>query len=294
MPETKSITIDFFTFGKDQQSEADISQLLVACAENGGATARESGPYIYELREMDISGRLVRGVFAKIRKDQLPHAGGPGGAERELDLAASEGLIEKNFFIYRIEDGLLIYHKNGHGSREGRMARYISDLIGETVTLNPVLQPDAARRLMRGDVEPLSITASFAKPTNVEMYPEHEWNRAMMAVMGDAGGARVAFKITSDRRSGDAGERRLADRMKDAAAALADSGLARVVRLNVMEDGIEHPIDLLADRVRSKKLITMSGRYPNKFSIFNALDEAFSDERESIYEVIGPPGNRIN
>lgn len=294
MSETKYITIDFFTFGKEQQSEIDISQFLAKCAENGGASAREDGSYIYELRDMELNGRLVRGVFAKIRKDQLPHAGGPGGAERELDLAESEGLIEKNFFIYRIEDGLLIYHKNGHGSREGRMARYISGLIGETVTLNPVLQPDAARRLMRGDVEPLRLTASFAKPTNVEMYPEHEWNRAMMAVMSDAGGSTVKFTISSNRRSGDAGERRLTDRMKDAAAALADSGLARVVRLDVMEDGVEHPIDLLADRIKSRKLITMSGKYPNPFSIFNALSEAFSDERESIYEVIGSPGNRIN
>lgn len=81
--------------------------------------------------------------------------------------------------------------------------------------------------------------------------------------------------------------------MKKAATAFMRSGYARSLKVNVEENGIEHPIDLIADRILSVQNVSMAGKYPMKESIYAALNSAFEGERDTVYEVIGQPGVRI-
>lgn len=295
----KDIKIGFFTESVAEDSELSFGGFLKHHAEaNNNATAPLwiEGRHSFEVRgiEEQADGNMIHGVFAKFRTDQIPHAGQAGGVERELDLGRDEGLIEKNHFIYRKSDSLLIYEQNGHGSRPAKLAKYVTSLVGETLTFDPVLQHDAVERLMRGNAHVRSMRVSFARPTNPEMYPDDDWSRGLLENLSQVGGSSVALMITTDSRSDDEEKRALADRIKDSAAAFMRSGYARSVRVNVEEDGVEHPIDLMADRIVSPQSVAMAGKYPLKESIYAALNSAFEDERDTIYEVIGLPGHRLD
>lgn len=129
--ETKHYRIDFFTghvtADENQGRLADVLDALIARA---ACPAWKRGGYAYELRDLLLTGQVYRGVLAKLRSDQLPHAGQLGGVERELDLAEEEGLIEKNFFLYYSSRNLLVYQRNGNASRSQRFAEYLTDFWG--------------------------------------------------------------------------------------------------------------------------------------------------------------------
>lgn len=292
----KDITIGFFVANKAQDAEIDLKAFLeqYAATPNGTGPVHPDGRFSYELRDLSVKGGVVQGVFAKFRTDQIPHIGEAGGSEREIEIAENEGLLEKNHFIYRPLDRLLVFEQNGHGSRPARLGRYVTEQAGEVLTFDPVLQTDAVERLMRGEAEMRSMRVSFARPTNPDLFPEDQWARNLMEQMAVAGGSSVALSITSDSRSDDEEKSKLSARMKESVKALMRSGYARTVRVKVEEDGIEHPIDLMADRITSVQSVTMAGKYPIKGSIYAALSSAFEEQRDAIYGVIGPPENRNN
>jgi len=297
MPEEqKDITIGFFVANKAQGAELDLKAFLerYAAVPHGNGPVFLDGRFSYELRDLSAQGGCVQGVFAKFRSDQIPHIGEAGGNEREIEIAENEGLLEKNHFLYRPLDSLLVFEQNGHGSRPARLARYITEQAGDVLTFDPVLQGDAVERLMRGEAEMRSMKVSFARPTNPDLFPEDQWSRSLMEQMAIAGGSSVVLSITSDSRSDDEEKNRLSARMKDSVRALMRSGYARTVRVKLEEDGIEHPIDLMADRITSVQSVSMAGKYPVRGSIYAALSSAFEEQRDAIYGVIGSPENRNN
>ncbi|WP_147408749.1 hypothetical protein [Kushneria sinocarnis] len=172
------------------------------------------------------------------------------------------------------------------------LGRYITEQAGEVLTFDPVLQGDAVERLMRGEAEMRSMRVSFARPTNPDLFPEDKWTHSLMEQMAIAGGSSVALSITSDSRSNEEEKSQLSARMKGAVTALMRSGYARTVRVKLEEDGIEHPIDLMEDRITSVQSVTMAGKYPVRRSIYAALNSAFEEQRDAIYGVIGRPENR--
>src|SRR5690606_17843931 len=128
----KNITIDFYSPRIPNDSEFSVSDHLLSVVHDQGGNGKiwiQSG-FIYEIRGVFQEGAEFRGAFVKIRSDQIPHAGSPGGVEREIGLRDNEGLIEKNHFIYRPSDELLIYESNGHGSRVSKLGAYLSSFAG--------------------------------------------------------------------------------------------------------------------------------------------------------------------
>src|SRR5690554_4965740 len=115
----------------------------------------------------------------------------------------------------------------------------------------------------------------------------------MIQLANEAGGARVSIRISSDRRSQDEDRTRLRDRMRRAASGFVDAGLATVARMRVLNDGTEHPIDLIADRLESRQVVEMNGRYPLPESIYAALNNAVEEEREALDAILGRPGRRL-
>ncbi|MCL1476761.1 MULTISPECIES: DUF6731 family protein [unclassified Marinobacter] len=291
----KKITIGFFVSNVAVDSVFELGSFFKKYVGTTSGPAWSEGKYLFEIRDVEqlADGNTIRGVFAKFRSDQIPHAGQAGGKERELDLTQDEGLIEKNHFNFRLSDSLLIFEQNGHGSRPAKLARYISDIAGETLTFDPVLQRDVVDRLMKPGANLTALKVTFARPTNPDMYPDDDWSKGLLDQLSTAGGSSVGLSITSDSRSGDKEKRALADRMKKAATAFMRSGYARSLKVNVEENGIEHPIDLIADRILSVQNVSMAGKYPMKESIYAALNSAFEGERDTVYEVIGQPGVRI-
>lgn len=295
MPDHKEFTIEFFTgqVGED----GDVGDVLSTLSMNQTCPVFELHGKHYEIR--DLRGAEDRsffsGVFAKFRGDNIPHAGRPGAEEREIGLDDDdEGLIEKNHFIYYRQHGLLLYQRNGNGSKVGLLEKYLTDFQNETVVFHPVLQPNATRRLMRGRAVPKSVNVSFARPTNPEMYPADNWSHRLMELLSEAGGVRMSIRISSDGRSRDPDKRHLGSMLKRSLTAIVDSGAATVARMEVEEDGFQHPIDLIADRLLSKQQVEMVGRYPAASAMYRAMMQAKDEEQGVLQEIFGESENILD
>lgn len=294
--DTKLYSIDFYVgeVGRGDENTT-VSQVLHDIHENNLRGVIEQGGMTYEIRDLQMSGNgsSFKGVFAKFRTDDFPHIGEPGGPEEELEVEEHQGLIEKNHFLYFRNRQLLIWQCNRNGSVVGTLAKCLSDIVNETVVFQPVFQPDAVRRLMRGEVTPLSLEFSIARPTNPEMYPTNDWSNSVLQALSQAGGSRVRVKITSDSRSNERERRSLARRVKAAARELSTMDDVKTLRLDVDDDGVKHPINLLEDRIRSHQIVEMNGRYPVVESIYRALRTALDEQRSAIDDFFGRNGNEL-
>ena len=286
--ETKEYTIEFFVgqVGADG-SAGEVGDLLQRL-QQGGIPVYQSGSLSYDIRDLMVTPKGAFGVFAKYRTSDIPHIGVPGGGEREVEINDDEGLIEKNHFLYYRKRQLLIWQLNRHGSTERRFAEYLCDCNAETVAFHPVYQPDAVRRLMRNEVVPRALTVSMARPTNPELFRDNELTRGLVSILSQAEGTRLQIRITSDLRSTDAADRRLSDRVKAAMRELAaERTVVSVAKMDVEEDGITHPLDLLHDRITSRQSVEMAGRYPLQTAMFEALKTAHDEEGPALDEYFG-------
>lgn len=287
----KDYRIDFFTgrVGADGKA-GKVSAIFDQLVDQGSAPVPYFDGHDFEIRDLvRMSNRAsFKGVFAKFRKEDLPHAGEPGGPEREIDLDDQEGLLEKNFFLYHRKHELLVYQSNRQGSHPNRLASYLGGVINEHVLFDPVLQPEPMRRLLRGDVLPRSLDLRIARPANPQIVPADEWNQAVMKVLSGAGGMSLHIRIRGDGRSQKESEHHLATRVKRAVSELMDVADVTRAKLEVDEaDAPEHTIDLIADRLSSRQQVQMNGRYPVSDSIYDALRKARSEVSDQLQEIFG-------
>jgi hypothetical protein len=272
----------------DDGSVSDALSMMVA----QGCPIVRLGSLDYEIRELRQlgNGATFTGVFAKFRSDDLPHVGQPGGRERELAIDPADGLLEKNYFVYYRMHQLIVFQENGHGSKIGRVGEYLSQFLNVTTVFQPVLQPDATQRLLRGDVRPLSLDMSFAKPTNTAWYPADDFNRSLLALMESSGGAKVQLSIRGPGR----GPLRqpLGQRIKRSAVALMGQTEVTTARLVVEDQDGRHPIDLIADRIASSIDVEMAGRYPVPAEVLAELRRAKDEHNDDLTTIFGA-GNRV-
>lgn len=288
----KPVTIDFFQGDMALDAKAPtVWAVLTDLASRAQVPCDVVGVNGFEVRRLRLepNGQCYRGVFAKIRQGEIPHAGAPGGLERELELAEDEGLVEKNFFYYVRDRRLLLYQKNGQASTAARFARYLSLCCGETVSFNPVLQPNPLRRLLRGEVHARVIRMTLARPTNPEMIPADAWNQDILGVLQGAGGVGMSLEIRGNGRSQDRGQRYLYDRIKTAVAELLDLGPLRSACISIEDEGGAEVgvIDLIKDRLSSIQNVEKVGKYFVPTSMYDALRLALVEKSDQLMELFG-------
>lgn len=294
----KNHKIEFYTgqVGSDGKA-GKVSELLHELFNSQSPQILNINGTDYEIRDLKEfnGGASYRGCFAKYRVDDLPHAGEPGGVERELALSDEEGLIEKNYFLYFRHSELLVFQRNGHASNTNSLGQFFSDLSNETVIFNPVLQPEPMRRLFSEKITTKSLSLSIARPTNPEFYEGKNWSSDLLELLSSSGGSRIRLDITTDRRSIDPEQRKLHNNMRKAVAFFVQNSMASVARFEVEdEDGRVHPIDLIADRLISNQSVTMIGRYPESDGMFNALRKAKDESSDALEEIFGVNGNALD
>lgn len=287
---TYFFTSDIRATDPDAEQEPTISEILGAHVEKGRTPPKllTSG-HGFEIRDLTKSkgGRpVISGVLAKLRDEDLPHVGVPGGGERELDMERNEKLLEKNYFRYQPDRDLLVYQQNWYGATIGQFAAYVSTLSGHTIAFDPVLQPEPTKRLLQGSVEAKTLELSFAKPRNPDMFPQDQWNQDLLRALSHAGGEKMFVRMTPG-TGAPVDQRRLNKRIKRAMNAMVNSGHASVAKMNIIEDGVEHPIDLIADRLYSEQTVEMEGRYPVPTSVHAALRQAVQDNKQELQEILG-------
>lgn len=291
MTQSKTYKVGFYTFGTLNNFPGTIADQLSQWINPASAPTIERNSTKYEIRNLVIGRGQYKGYIGKLRYDDLPHASKSGGGdERELDLAEDEGLLEKNFFIYDIVNGILIYQHHGNGTSYAQFASYLTDAIGATVSVNPVIQPDALRRLMRGDAEPKMVELSIAKPA-ANFVGEAEMTRELVALMNGSEGMRLSMKISLGR--GRNPVRRLAEGVKGMVAELMDHGVVSVAKFHVSEDGDTHPIDLMTDRVVGEVRVEIFGRYPSSTGMFTALQDCWNASRATVLQSVGQGENAL-
>ncbi|WP_249976044.1 DUF6731 family protein [Vreelandella olivaria] len=290
----KSFNLDFFSgLHHSEDSDFCIFSILAEIGELDVTPHYRLGSFDYQLRSLLQSGNTIKGVLAKFRTSDLPHAGSPDGTERELGLEASEGLIEKNHFIVKKDKCVIVFQRNGHAARVGRLSEYLTCYTGETIVFNPILQKDSVERLLDDNLKPISLELSYATPTNPDLFPEDDWGKKMAMLSDMANGSRIRVSLSADRRSSDSDKHSLTKRIKDSVAALANDRRTTVARVKLTDDVYDYPIDLIADRMTTDKGVEMRGRYPVLDSMFSALQEAYSERKGDINEIFGEQGRRL-
>jgi hypothetical protein len=250
----------------------------------------------YEIRHLESfnDGASFTGVFAKIRLSDLPHIGEAGGPERELELAEKEGLIEKNHFLYFRRYEMLVYQANRNGGSEQRMAEYLSSSANETISFDPVLQPEPMKRLMRNELKITSLEVSFARPTNADWYPKDQFGKDLMGLLHGAEGARLHLSVHANGYGRRTKQHHLRDALKRTMREIVNHADTRVARVMVDDDDHEHPIDLIADRIRDSVVVPMNGRYPVTEKMFNALREVHDAQGHNFRDIFGDGHKKID
>lgn len=290
---TQQSRVDFYVPEvQDSDSNYQLWDLLEPFAKNGKAPPhRIRGGRGFELRELYESQdtREMWGVIAKARDEDLPNLGELGGDERPVDIGERESLLEKNYFMFARDLKIVAYQHNGHAVTSGQFEAYLSAVTGFTVRFHPVLQPDAHDRLLRDSAEAKMVEMTVAAPKSPDMLPENDWARHVVQAATLGGGQTLHVKL-SPGSSGPAHTRRLWPSIKRAASELADRGFApKVARVTVVENGVEHPIDLIADRLYTYQTIQKRGRYPAPESMYAALSGAIQECREDLVAILGGP-----
>lgn len=291
MPDVREFTVRFYTADVGEGGLGiDLADALEALVVSDSIHRWVVGDDTYLMKDLTSTGRgrMFSGVFGKLRMGNLPHVGDPEGHEHELDLAEREGLLEKNHFLFYRDHNLLVYQINRTGSAISTFSAYMTDYMQTATVFNPVLQPDATRRLMRGGVEVETLELSIAAPRDPRMYAGLPFSQDLIDLMRKHRGLQLKIRLSANKR-GDA-DNHLPNAIKRSVAAFVDNGHARVARVYV--DGDAEPIDLIADRLISRQTVEMSGRYPVPDSMFAALRRARDENRRQLDEIFAGAGAR--
>lgn len=286
----KKYTIDFFQLSLQPTSSIpSVGKGLEIIAGAKKSSPLSIGGYTREiwkpLVRKHTDGPCFAGQFRKFRTDDLPEIGSTGEDASEIELDDDEGLVERNFFIFYPKHQVLAWCRNSHGNTPNQFARFLSSLWSTKVEAGPILQPDAAKRLMRRGVELKKIKLVIPRPANPDMYDANEFNRELMAMMSGANADSIHLEMGIDaRRMDTAGS--LTSRLKTALKQAANLG-ASSARAVVYDDGIEHPIDLIADRVFSVQEIETNAKYPPAGTMYTAIDSALHECKGQLNEYFG-------
>ncbi|SIQ30521.1 DUF6731 family protein [Marinobacterium stanieri] len=269
--------------------EQVFEQLLTQHRSPDQNTVRELGGKAYELRDIETTSTGYRGVIAKYKKADLPHAAIPGGEERELDLAEDEQLLDKTFFSYYSDYALIILQRNRFAINPMRFGRYLSQ-GGYNVSLNPIIEAADLRRLMADDVNIRVAEISIARPTNPALFEglEHNFNNSIMQSLGVSNAAKINLTMRGDGHSDSPEQRYLDSGLKRAFLEMKDRFDVSKAQLE-LEDagGVVHPLDLVTDRLVYDEVIEFDGRYPSASRMQEVIDNARNVKEPEILSYFG-------
>lgn len=262
-----------------------IKKKFENCFESNGYT-RE----LYNLTHRTAPYNSFTGMFRKFRTDKFPEVGSPGGKGIPVDLKPGEALIESNFFIFYAELNLLIWHVNGYGSLPPRFAEFLQNLSNTPVTVEPIIQPDAVKELLKEQNKLKKITATIARPTNLQFYEGTKQTQAVMQLLANTNADRFNLTLAIDLRSNKKGMLR---GLKETLVELANMDAEKAVAVVEDEHGYVHPIDLIAHRLSVRRQIVTDRGYAHPEEVLKLIDNIYVDNQGVLNEYFGTMGSRI-
>lgn len=272
----------------------DVSAGFAAFADGTYPTSLECDGYTRELYSLDHrpKQKTCAGQLRKFRVENLPEIGALGEAAEQIALADGEGLIEANVFVLFLDYGVLGWLVNGHANSPRQLQRFLSDSWGTKVSLDPIIQPDAVKQLMRDDVEMKTWEVTVARPTNPDVYPSDDFSKDLITMMAGTGADSLKLRFgVHARRKDSAGK--LKAGLKSTLRAIADFG-ASTARTYVYDGEDFEVIDLITSRVSSLQEVEFNGNNPPVTALISAIYQARRDCEGAIRGYFGHMGDALD
>lgn len=280
----RQFRVDFYCItSKGKRKHAVLTDFLKTVVPNGctDALSLEGGDEKHQLRSVRRlpGGRVIKAVFGRCRYNEVLTQGDETGAETDVALMPGHGLVEKNHLLFVASQNLLVYQRNSNGSHHSKLQAYLNALLGEALILEPILQRDAYKKLIEGG-EVKRFEISFVAPADASLY-ENILTSQATALLKECGATAGHIKMSVGRRNAT-----MQHWIKDAVNSLARSGLSTVARVKL--DDVEHPIDLIADRlVKSGEVSSGPDGKVTPDAYFTALEAARTDASEALKTFFG-------
>lgn len=226
------------------------------------------------------------GEIRKFRNSNVPEKGAPGKQSEPIPLEIDEGIIERNFFVYYPSQSVIGWHRNHFACGISRFSGFLSAIFSTKVKAYPLLEKDAVERLMRGNVKMKKISLTIPRPRNPELYPENDFSKKTLSLLGDSGADTMQVVMGINTRRGDS-DGNLKHNIKFAMQELVDFGARKAVVEVFGDDGIVHPIDLIAERIVSVQVAETDARFPPAGTMYRLIDTAYADNQENIDGYLG-------
>lgn len=288
----KNFNIDFYQLTHRPTPQLDTPSAAFDQMIHGALpTVANIMGFTREIWNLNKRGENYAFQLRKFRTNDLPQIGTTGFDAVDLELAERHGLVERNYAMYFPTRQILAWCQNSHGSSPGHLARFLSDRWANQVAISPILQSDAIHRLMRGDVELKKIELTIPRPTNPDLYPAEEFNRSLIDMLREGRADSIHISMGVDGRRRDSAGTLMADLKRTLTEA---TGLgASTAKAIVFDNGIEHPIDLLTDRVRSTQQVLTDVRYPPSATMYDVIERARQESEGAINGYFGALDNAV-
>ena len=257
-------------------------------------TAKKVFGHTINLNKIEKTQYGYRGIICKYRTENLPHAANINGEERELTLNEDEHLIEKTFFKYFHDCSLLIMQRNWHSINCNQFSTYLSS-FNYTVSFNPIIKAADLQLLMSNTSNLKYAELKIARPTNPILFEgtEHDFDNSIYQSLNTSKAAIINMIFRGDGRSSDPEKRYLSPALKRAFLELKDKFDVKKARLKLEENGVVHPIDLIADRLVYFEKIELHGRYPKASDMWTVLMKAKVERQQELDSYFGIQGDRL-
>lgn len=281
--------------GRPEKTLGERFAEILHLKENG-PYYKQMGPFTYEVRNIVETAYGYKGVIGKHRNIDLPPAAAIGGDERELELEEGENILEKSHFTFYPNMNVLVLQNNIMCIGNAKLGELLAE-PGYTCSLNPVINPADIRKLAQGNMMLKHAKLRIAKPRNPELLEgiEHDFNNTIFQMLAHSNTASLNLELRGNSRSKNPGEKYLDSRIKRALSEVVntfDVSKCEAI-LEETDTGINHPIDLVADRVVADKRIEIEGRNASSFSIFSAMEEAKEERNDDLERYMGRDGQEL-
>lgn len=266
--------------GKDMAPVSKILEKLEGIRKDGFSFPHlKDGSIAYELRDFHEfhNGAVYQGVLAVLR-DDAPNIRTAEGAEKPIELAADEHIIEKNHFLYYRENELLVWQVNGRGSHISRLEAYLGQIAGHAVILADVLNEAAINKLDNGIIRRFELRV--AKVRNAEAVDPNSWEGSTFDLMEGLDGTTLSIDVATRRK-----KQGLSAKTLGVLHRLMARPETKALRVKV--DGQTEPIDLFADCIKDRISVPMLGMYPIPMHIFTELAKAKDRQKEALDACFG-------
>ncbi|WP_310635810.1 DUF6731 family protein [Delftia acidovorans] len=293
---TKQVTAEFYAL--HVQNPADESSLLDLLEKHSGnhapslpleAGAKEQ----FQIRSIlpNKDKTVFRAVFGRCRYDEALEQASEKTQDKDVKLLPGHGLVEKNHFLFIKSLNLIVYQRNGNGSRIGRLQRYLTRLLRTSLVLEAVLTEDSYSKLEHsGPMKKIEL--SVTPPS----YSEEEQDRFLheaIRTFKEGNAKRVKLTLVAERNMSlsEVFRAPLIDLARAGCATIARATVSNVDRVDISDDQEEKDviIDLILNKITKKFDVEVDAKNKlNVQSIYDGLAKAKNECNQQLKAFFSP------